>query len=996
MKKLYLQFLALLCTTFVCAQTPVASYFFNGNANDASGTANGTVNGATLTTDRFGNANSAYNFDGINNFIEAAADALPTGDNTISLWFNADAGSVATRPGLLGYGGNAGGTCPGNSQILIINLTGQAKYTTQAHCLNNYADYAYAAPPENNWYNWVVTRNGATIKMYINGLLVSTAATATQPVIVSGKKLSIGAVVGPNGVANYTDPNVGHFKGKIDDIKIYNTALTDKQVSDNYLAESLAASYSFNGNANDASGNGNNGIVNGATLTADRFGNANSAYSFNGASSYIDVANSPTLQLSNSYTLSAWVKPNAFYNGACQANFILAKGNQASEGHYNLQYGDFLDGSCGTFTPANENFASTIKKGGADQSAYENPSTQPVALNNWYYVVCTYDGTTLKLFVNGKLRASNTTSGSFGVLNTQNLFIGKSNDASGYFVNGIIDDVKIYNTPLTEQNIFDTYVNDLRKPGSGNGLQLNRTNSLTTDPWVNIGSGYDFGTQPFTYETWVKRDDLHTTQNNFGIILIVSDLDNGWGVGIDNSNTLFFTKVGINGAFSTGTIADTKWHHVAVVYTGTQIQFYIDGVAAGVSAYTDNFTVGGNYIIGARQSFGNSNGDQTINGMFDETRIWRNVALTQTQIRDWMCKKVTSSHPAYTNLFAYFRFDDNSGPAINGFNSKFGTFNNSPLLQTSGASLGDAAAHDFVNATKTANISHASGENFSVTSTSGAPSGIVVYRVDEQPNTLSGASGVGQNDKYFGVFQAGGTSPQYSAVYNYSGNPFVTPVIEPDLRLNKRTDNSSTTWTVMPDVANEPANTITVTGQSTEYILGRQNGVLPVNLVAFNAEKNNAAVLLNWNTENEINLQRYEVERSSDGRVFVKINEAAAKSNSINTYNIVDGKPLNGLNYYRLKIINKDGTYRYSIILKVDFSKKYLVSILPNPAHDYIIINGADKFKRVQLVDMTGKLVKQFIVNSGNRYNITGIPQGVYLLQLINDDEQYAEKIIIQ
>lgn len=761
-------------------------------------------------------------------------------------------------------------------------------------------------------------------------------------------------------------------------------------------AQTLVASYPFNGNANDASGNGNNGVVNGATLTTDRFGNANSAYSFNGTSSYINVANSATLQLSNSYTLSAWVKPNAFYSGSCQANFILAKGNQTSEGHYNLQYGDFLDGSCAVFTPTNENFASTIKKGSTDQSVYENPSTQPVTLNNWYYVVCTYDGTTQKLFVNGKLRAFNAISGSFGALNTENLFIGKSNDASGYFVNGIIDDIKIYSTPLTEQSIFDSYVNDFRKPGSGNGLQLNRTNLLSTDPWLNIGSGYDFGAQPFTYETWVKRDDLHTTQNNFGVILIVSDPDNGWGVGIDNSNRLFFTKVGINGAFSTGTIADTKWHHVAVVYTGTQIQFYIDGIAAGVSSYTDNFTSGGNYIIGARQSFGNSNGDQTINGMFDETKIWRNVALTQTQIRDWMCKKVTSSHPAYNNLFAYFRFDDNNGPVINGFGSKFGILNNSPLLQTSGAALGDATAHDFVNSTKTANISHSSGENFSVTSTSGSPSGIVVYRVDEQPNTLNNASGVGQNDKYFGVFQVGGTSPQYTAVYNYSGNPFVTPAIEPDLRLNKRTDNTSTTWTLMPDVADEPANTITVTGQNTEYILGRQAGILPVNLVAFNAVKDNEKVLLNWNTENEINLLRYDVEKSTDGRIFIKLTEIPAKGNSNNAYTSTDDKPVNGINYYRLKIIDKDGSYRYSIILKVDFTKKYLVSILPNPAHDYIIINGADKFKRVQLVDMNGKLVKQFITNSNNRFNTTGIPQGVYMLQLINDDERQAQKIIIQ
>lgn len=760
-------------------------------------------------------------------------------------------------------------------------------------------------------------------------------------------------------------------------------------------AQTPVASYPFNGNANDVSGNGNNGIVNGATLTADRFGNANSAYSFNGTSSYIDVANSPTLQLSNSYTLSAWVKPGAFYNGPCQANFILAKGNQASEGHYNLQYGDFLDGSCGVFTPSNENFASTIRKAATDQSAYENPSTQPVALNKWYYVVCTYDGATIKLFVNGKLRASNATAGSFGVLNTENLFIGKSNDASGYFVNGVIDDVKIYNSVLTSAQVFDTYVDDLHKPGSGNGTLFDNTLIQA----VNVGTGFDEAGS-FSFETWVKRTNTNITDLNSQTFM-ASQLNNGWSIGINQSapvNRIYISRVGISQVISASSITDTKWHHVAVTYNaGTnQVVFYIDGVADAPVAYNPGgFSCGGcTYRIGGRNNGGNF--DNSMNGTLDEVRVWSGAVLSQTEVREWMCKKITSSHPQFLNLKGYFRLDEGTGTATMGYAGHFGTLENGATWQASGAPLGDAAAHDFVNATKTASISHASSENFTVTSTSGAPSGIVVYRVDEQPNTLNGASGVGQNDKYFGVFQSGGTSPQYTAVYNYSGNPFVTPAIESDLRLNKRTNNGTASWTVMPDVANEPANTITVTGESTEYILGRLTGILPVNLVAFNAVKETDKVLLSWNTENEVNLLRYEVEKSTDGRPFTKLTEKTARGNSTNAYTATDDKPVNGINYYRLKIIDKDGSYRYSIILKADFTKKYLVSILPNPAHDYIIINGADKFKRVQLIDMSGKVVKQFIKNSNNRYTVSGLAQGIYLLQLINDDEKQVEKIVIQ
>ncbi len=147
--------------------------------------------------------------------------------------------------------------------------------------------------------------------------------------------------------------------------------------------------------------------------------------------------------------------------------------------------------------------------------------------------------------------------------------------------------------------VLKAQITTVEKPGSGNGIQLTGTGSLATSPHINIGSGFDFGTLPFTYETWIKRDVISTTAGNLGKTFIVGNNNNAWGIGIVNDNTLFFTKVNVNGAFSSGTIADTKWHHVAVVYTGTQIQFYIDGVAAGNTSYTDNFSnTAGDYIIG--------------------------------------------------------------------------------------------------------------------------------------------------------------------------------------------------------------------------------------------------------------------------------------------------------------------------------------------------------------------------------------------------------------
>ncbi|MEP6711904.1 MAG: T9SS type A sorting domain-containing protein, partial [Ferruginibacter sp.] len=172
---------------------------------------------------------------------------------------------------------------------------------------------------------------------------------------------------------------------------------------------------------------------------------------------------------------------------------------------------------------------------------------------------------------------------------------------------------------------------------------------------------------------------------------------------------------------------------------------------------------------------------------------------------------------------------------------------------------------------------------------------------------------------------------------------------------------------------------------------------LPVTLISFAASKCNTNVCLLWATENEQDFSHFELEKSSDGRNFLAINTVLAR-NAVgrNNYTAADINPLNGINYYRLKIIDKDGKYNYSIVLRIDFTKKYLVSILPNPAHNFILINGADNFKQIQLLDASGKTVKQFAKTANNQYNITGLPKGVYLLRLLAEDERQTQKIIIE
>jgi len=217
---------AITCCLTCSDEGLVAYYPFNGNANDESGNGNdGTVYGAILAADRCGKADSAYSFDG-NDYIKADATGLPTGERTTSLWFYAN--TLATMPVLLGYGGDGP---PGTSWWMNLNHGGTPAYFLGVHWTQSlYLKYYYTENPVGKWMHFAATTDPTGSKIYLNGVEVASNSQFVNNTYVIDRDLAIGVDVSGDGIAPFTDGNVGYFDGIIDDVRIYDRSLTQDEI----------------------------------------------------------------------------------------------------------------------------------------------------------------------------------------------------------------------------------------------------------------------------------------------------------------------------------------------------------------------------------------------------------------------------------------------------------------------------------------------------------------------------------------------------------------------------------------------------------------------------------------------------------------------------------------------------------------------------------------------------------------------------------------------
>lgn len=223
-------------------------------------------------------------------------------------------------------------------------------------------------------------------------------------------------------------------------------------------AQTLIGSWQFNGNANDVSGNGLNGTVYNAILTSGQGGIANTAYQFNGNSAHIDVPYSSLLNLTT-FTIQAMVKIDSFNPNTCQAEFIVNRGVQyASSPWYCMSTGDNVyDGSCSVYSPNNTQFVDGLT-GTVTTSQHAGNYIQ---LSTWYCHTVTYDGSMMRLYMNGNLidSAAITPNLNYTNPNTSQLALVFGYYPTGsttgfpYWLNGAIDNVEIWSGALSSATV---------------------------------------------------------------------------------------------------------------------------------------------------------------------------------------------------------------------------------------------------------------------------------------------------------------------------------------------------------------------------------------------------------------------------------------------------------------------------------------------------------------------------------------------------------------
>jgi hypothetical protein len=370
----------------------------------------------------------------LNDSVKIYCTAAEPGNSQLGYTWNVSGGIIA------GTGSAVTWIAPGTAGTYIISCT--VKDSSGANVIASDTIYVVKVinhPPAIN----KMTVKPRKINIGASSAITCSASDADNDTLNYNWSALSGKIIGGGANITWTAPNsIGNFYvvctvsdgkgGSVSDS--INLEVRDFSIRD---TGKLEAYYPFNGNTNDASGNNNNGTVFNATLTTDRLGNANSAYFFDGSSSYIQVPVSPSLNFQNEITINFWMKVSAFYT---REQYVLSQGSYSSRLKVSIIPNNSLRWTIHTTNSVN---------GGIIDLDSETKLVQ----DSLYNVTVLYNGSDYELYLNGNLDAFSSWSGLLLQTNIP-LTIGQMLPTdNNYNFRGVLDDIRIYNYALPVSEI---------------------------------------------------------------------------------------------------------------------------------------------------------------------------------------------------------------------------------------------------------------------------------------------------------------------------------------------------------------------------------------------------------------------------------------------------------------------------------------------------------------------------------------------------------------
>jgi len=161
---------------------------------------------------------------------------------------------------------------------------------------------------------------------------------------------------------------------------------------------------------------------------------------------------------------------------------------------------------------------------------------------------------------------------------------------------------------------------------------------------------------------------------------------------------------------------------------------------------------------------------------------------------------------------------------------------------------------------------------------------------------------------------------------------------------------------------------------------------LPVTLLDFRASEQENTIMIQWSVAAETNFDHYELQRSLNPKNgFAFIANISPRTIPTGSYQYVDSAAAPGVDYYyRLKMIDVDGSVAYSKIRNARVDVDYMLTVFPNPANKEIQLNADKEIQSVSIINVGGQVVKSKTFESGKRQSIdlTGVPKGMYMLKI--------------